>query len=430
MFCYCQDFIFFYYFGFLFVGFLVIIDIDEDKEIIFGDELIIDYIVWMGIQFILKEKSEWVGVDIIMFLVDIVSYLYKVVQKGQVIYYLLFYCVEYKLKLMDWLGVFFVCQEGLVLFICVVIVQCNYKLVEEIVEIEKVCDIMVDMYIMVMKILCFGMCEWEVLVVMEVVVYVVGGDFLFVIIVMVNGQMFYNYYYGNIVKLGDLFLIDVGVEMEMGYVGDMLFIVFVDKKFIWCQCEVYEIQNVMYLELVKVFCLGIFYMDVYDLLVCVMVEGLKGFGLMKGNVEDVVCEGVYVLFYFYGLGYMMGFDVYDMENLGEFWVGYNGQFKSMQFGCKLQCLVILLELGFVYIVELGIYFIFELIDFWKGQKKFIDFINYDKVEIYKDFGGICNEEDYLIIEIGVCCLGKKILLILDEVEVLRQFFFFYQLKYY
>ena len=129
---------------------------------------------------------------------------------------------------------------------------------------------------------------------------------------------------------------------------------------------------------------------------------------MKGNTEDAVREGAHALFYPHGLGHMMGLDVHDMENLGEIWVGYNGQPKSTQFGRKSQRLAIPLEPGFVHTVEPGIYFIPELIDMWKAEKKFTDFINYDVVETYKDFGGIRNEEDYLITETGARRLGKKI----------------------
>ena len=214
-------------------------------------------------------------------------------------------------------------------------------------------------------------------------------------------------------------LIDAGAEVESGYAGDMSSTVPADKTFTPRQRAVYEIQNAMHLEAVKALRPGIPYMDVYDLSAHVMVEGMKELGLMKGNAEDAVREGAHALFYPHGLGHMMGLDVHDMENLGEIWVGYNGQPKSTQFGRKSQRLAIPLEPGFVHTVEPGIYFIPELIDLWKGEKKFKDFINYDKVEEYRNFGGIRNEEDYLITETGARRLGKKIPLTPEEVEALR-----------
>ena len=289
----------------------------------------------------------------------------------------------------------------------------------KIVEIEKACDVTADMHITAMKVLRPGMYEYEVVAEMNRVAESNNCELSFATIATINGQTLHNHYHGNKVKPGDLFLIDAGAEVESGYAGDMSSTIPADKKFTTRQREVYEIQNAMHLESVKALRPGIPYMDVYELSARVMVDGMKTLGLMKGNTEDAVREGAHALFYPHGLGHMMGLDVHDMENLGEIWVGYNGQPKSTQFGRKSQRLAIPLEPGFVHTVEPGIYFIPELIDMWRAEKKFTDFINYDKVETYKDFGGIRNEEDYLITETGARRLGKKIPLTPEEVEALR-----------
>ena len=192
-----------------------------------------------------------------------------------------------------------------------------------------------------------------------------------------------------------------------------------DKKFTTRQREVYEIQNAMHLESVKALRPGIPYMDVYELSARVMVDGMKTLGLMKGNTEDAVREGAHALFYPHGLGHMMGLDVHDMENLGEVYVGYDGQPKSTEFGRKSLRLGRKLEPGFVLTIEPGVYFIPELMDLWRGQNKFTEFINYEKLFTYKDFSGIRNEEDYLITENGARLLGKKIPLRTEEVEAIR-----------
>ena len=320
---------------------------------------------------------------------------------------------------MDWLGIPPARQEGSVPFIRAVIAQRNYKSAEEIVEIEKACDVTADMHITAMKVLRPGMYEYEVVAEMNRVAESNNCELSFATIATINGQTLHNHYHGNKVKPGDLFLIDAGAEVESGYAGDMSSTIPADKKFTTRQREVYEIQNAMHLESVKALRPGIPYMDVYELSARVMVDGMKTLGLMKGNTEDAVREGAHALFYPHGLGHMMGLDVHDMENLGEIWVGYNGQPKSTQFGRKSQRLAIPLEPGFVHTVEPGIYFIPALIDMWKAEKKFTNFINYDKVETYKDFGGIRNEEDYLITETGARRLGKKIPLTPEEVEALR-----------
>jgi Xaa-Pro aminopeptidase len=140
---------------------------------------------------------------------------------------------------------------------------------------------------------------------------------------------------------------------------------------------------------------------------------------MKGNVEDAVHEGAHAMFFPTGLGHMMGLDVHDMESLGEVWVGYDGKPKSTQFGRKSLRLARPLEPGFVLTIEPGVYFIPELIDYWGASKHLSDFINYDKLQEYRNFGGVRNEEDYLITADGARRLGKKIPLDTEEVEALR-----------
>ncbi len=416
---YRQDSTFLYYFGLSFAGLSALIDIDEDKEIIFGDELTIDHIVWMGTQPTLHEKAASVGITETRSSAELSSYLHDAICKGQAIHYLPPYRAEHKLKLMDLLGIPVARQEASVPFIRAVVAQRNHKSAEEIAEIEKACDVTADMHITAMKVLRAGMYEYEVVAEMNHVAEKNNCELAFATIATINGQTLHNHYYGNLVKPGDMFLIDAGAELPSGYCGDMSSTIPADKTFTSRQRAVYEIQNAMHLESVKALRPGIPYMEVYELSARVMVEGMKALGLMKGNADDAVREGAHALFYPHGLGHMMGLDVHDMESLGEIWVGYDGQPKSTQFGRKSQRLAIPLEPGFVHTVEPGIYFIPELIDLWRSEKKFTDFINYDKVEEYRHFGGIRNEENYLITTTGARRLGKKIPLTPEEVEALR-----------
>ncbi|MCD8292784.1 MAG: aminopeptidase P family protein [Prevotellaceae bacterium] len=416
---YRQDSTFLYYFGLSAAGLSAIIDIDRDKEIIFGDELTIDDVVWMGVQPTLREKSDAVGVRETRPSNALADSLHRAIQRGQTIHYLPPYRPEHKLKLMDWLGIPPSHQEGSVPFIRAVVAQRNVKTAEEIAEIEKACDVTADMHIAAMKMLRPGMYEYEVEAELRRVAAMQHCELGFASIATIDGQTLHNHGYNNRVKEGDLFLIDAGAELPSGYCGDMSSTFPASKQFTPRQRAVYEIQNAMHIESVKALRPGIPYMDVYELSARVMVEGLKDLGLMKGDAGDAVREGAHALFYPHGLGHMMGLDVHDMESLGEIWVGYDGEPKSTQFGRKSQRLAIPLQPGFVHTVEPGIYFIPELIDLWQGKNLFKDFINYDKVEAYRDFGGIRNEEDYLITETGARRLGKKIPLTPDEVEALR-----------
>ncbi len=405
---YRQDSTFLYFFGLPFAGLSAVIDIDEDKEIIFGDELSIDHIVWMGTQPTLREKAAAVGITETRPAAGVLDFLHKAVQKGQTVHYLPPYRAEHKLKLMDWLAVPVSRQEGSVPFIRAVVAQRNCKSAEEVAEIEKACDVTADMHIRAMQVIRPGMYEYEVVAEMNRVAAANNCELSFPTIATVNGQTLHNHYHGNKVKAGDLFLIDAGAELPSGYCGDMSSTVPADTTFTARQRAVYEIQNAMHLASVDALRPGIPYMEVYEHSARVMVDGLKGLGLMKGNADDAVREGAHALFYPHGLGHMMGLDVHDMESLGEVWVGYDGRPKSTQFGRKSLRLAMPLQEGFVLTVEPGIYFIPELIDLWKGQKKFTDFIDYDKVEAYRHFGGIRNEEDYLITatgarRLGTCC---------------------------
>ena len=417
-FLYRQDSTFLYYFGISTPSLAAIIDIDNDREIIFGDELSIDYIVWMGVQPTLRDKSESVGITDVRPTAKLADYLHEAIQKGQTIHYLPPYRAEHRIKLNEWLGLPIARQEGSVPFIRGVVAQRNYKTAEEIEEIERACNVTADMHIAAIKAVRPGLYEYEVSAEIERVAHANGCTLSFPTIATINGQTLHNHVHHNLVKEGDLFLIDAGAELPSGYCGDMSSTV-PATKFTTRQREVYEIQNAMHLESVKALRPGIPYMEVYDLSARVLVEGMKSLGLMKGNAEDAVREGAHALFYPHGLGHMMGLDVHDMENFGEVWVGYNGQPKSTQFGRKSQRLAIPLEPGFVFTVEPGIDFIPELIDLWKGEKKFADFINYDKVEEYRHFGGIRNEEDYLVTADGARRLGKKIPLTPEEVEAIR-----------
>lgn len=418
-FLYRQDSTFLYYFGLSFSGLSAIIDIDDDKEIIFGDELTIDDIVWTGQQPTLHEKADSVGISDTRPSKNIMLYLHQAVCQNKTIHYLPPYRPEHKLKLLEWLGLPPSHQEGSVPFIRAIVKQRNCKSEEEVAEIEKACNVTARMHLAAMKMLRPGMRESDVLATIEAVATAEGYRLSFPTIATVNGQTLHNVSHSNIVKDGDLFLIDAGAETEMGYAGDMSSTICAGSKFTQRQRDIIAIQNDMYDAAVKALRPGIPYVEVHDISARVMVDHMKQIGLMKGNTDDAVSTGAYAMFYPHGLGHLMGLDVHDMENLGEIWVGYNGQPKSTIFGRKSLRLAIPLQPGFVHTVEPGIYFIPDLIDKWRGEHKFTEFINYDMLETFKDFGGIRNESDYLITPTGSRRLGKVVPKEPDAIETIR-----------
>ena len=416
---YRQDSTFLYYFGLSCAGLSAIIDIDEDKEIIFGDELSIDAIVWMGTQPTLKEKSEAAGITEVHPFKEIETYLKAAEQKSQRIHYLPTYRAEHQIKLFQWLGIVPGTEQPSVPFIFGVVNQRNYKTAEEIVEIEKACVVTADMHLTAMRTVRPGIRESEVAAAVAEVAYANDYQLSFPIIATINGQTLHNHDHSNMIKSGDMLLLDAGAETEMGYAGDMSSTIPADSKFTTRQKDIYDIQVAAHEAAVAALRPGIPFVDVYELSCKVIMEGLKDLGFVKGDPMDAVKAGAHAMFMPCGLGHMMGLDVHEMENLGEVYVGYDGQPKSTEFGRKSLRLGRKLEPGFVLTIEPGVYFIPELMDLWRGQNKFTEFINYEKLVTYKDFSGIRNEEDYLITEDGARLLGKKIPLHTEEVEALR-----------
>ena len=411
-----QDSTFLYFFGLPYAGLSAIIDIDNDREIIFGDELTIDAIVWMGIQPTLKEKSEAAGIKEVRPFKEIEAYLKNAQQKGQQIHYLPTYRAEHQLKLFAWLGVMPGAEQPSVPFILGVVNQRNYKSAEEIAEIEKACVVTADMHLAAMRTVRPGIRESDVAAVVAETAYKHNYELSFPTIATVNGQTLHNHDHSHLIKPGDMLLLDAGAETEMGYAGDMSSTIPADKKFSQRQRDVYDIQVAAHEAAVAALHPGIKFVDVYEKSCAVIMEGMKSLGFAKGDPMEAVKAGAHAMFMPCGLGHMMGLDVHDMEILGEVYVGYNGQPKSTQFGRKSLRLGRELEPGFVLTIEPGIYFIPELIDLWRSENKFTEFLNYDKLETYKDFSGIRNEEDYLITENGARLLGKKIPLHAEDVE--------------
>lgn len=416
---YRQDSSFLYFFGQPYAGLNAVIDIDNDREIIFGDELSIDHIVWMGNQPTIHEKAELAGISDTRPAADLKGYLTKAKASGRQIHYLPPYRDAHRIRLWELLDVKPGEEQPSVDLIKAVVDLRNHKQPEEIEEIEKACRVTADMHIEATKVLRVGMRECEVSAALEAVAQANGCALSFPTIATVNGQTLHNHYHGNLVKEGDMLLVDAGAETPEGYAGDMSSTICAGKKFTDRQRLIYDLQVASHLAAVSDLRPGKPFVEVYEHAAEVICDGLKGLGIMKGDPKEAVKAGAHAMFFPCGLGHMMGMDVHDMENLGEVWVGYDGKPKSTQFGRKSLRLARPLEEGFVLTIEPGVYFIPELIDYWGSEKRFADFIDYNELNKWRDFGGIRNEEDYLITADGARLLGKKIPLKAEEVEALR-----------
>ncbi len=416
-----QDSSFLYFFGMDFAGLAGIIDLDEDKEILFGNDLTVEDIVWMGTQPSLAERGISYGLTQIRPYSQLGDYLKSAEQKGRPIHFLPPYRPENKIKLMDMLGInpAEAKSKSSVDLVKAVVNLRNHKSAEEIAEIEKAVDISVDMHITAMRMAKAGMRESELAAAVTQVALAAGGQLSFPVIMTVNGQTLHNHYHGNILKPGDMVLCDCGAETALHYAGDLSSTIPVDRKFTTRQKEIYQISLMAHEAGLAKLSPGTPFREAHYAACRTIINGLKDINLMQGDTEEALATGAHAMFFPCGTGHMMGLDVHDMEDLGEVYVGYDGQPKSTQFGLKSLRLARPMEEGFVATIEPGIYFIPELTAMWKKNGINSSFINFRNVEAYSTFSGIRNEEDIVITKDGYRVLGKRKPKTIEEVESQR-----------
>ena len=416
-----QDSTFLYYFGISNPSLSAIIDIDQRNENICGDNPTLDSIVWTGKLPTLEKQVEACGISEVQPNSNLSKFIREAQRLKRKIHFLPPYRPENKIKLHQLLGLSFEeIEESYSLeLVTAVVSQREIKSSEEIIEIEKGVDISVDMHMAAIKMAQPGMLEHEIAAEVNRIPLSKGADIAFPIIATINGQTLHNHYHGNKLKNGDLFLLDAGAEVESGYCGDLSSTFPVSETFTQRQKAIYSITLNAHEAAVQLLSPGINFKDVHLEACRKIVEGLKDLGLMKGDVDEAVNAGAHALFFPCGTGHMMGLDVHDMEDLGEVWVGYGGKPKSNQFGLKSLRLAKELKPGFVFTIEPGIYFIPDLIDNWMAGKINESFLNFEMINKFRDFGGIRNEENYLITADGARLLGKYKPKSIAEIESLR-----------
>jgi Xaa-Pro aminopeptidase len=404
-----QDSSFLYYFGLAQPDLAGVVDVDAGTATIFGDELSIDHIVWMGDLPTLARRAEDVGVSETRSWEDLEEILGRAVTAGRAVHFLPPYRATTKIQLRDLLGVApeDAEEETSTDLIRAVVDQRSYKSPEEVAEIERAVTTSVAMHEAAMGMARPGMLEREIAAVAEHIAMGAGGRISFPVIATINGQTLHNHFYGNTIAEGDLFLLDAGAETGMGYAGDLTSTFPVSPTFDDRQKTIWDIVLRAYEAAVAKVGPGVPNIDVHFAACRVIFEGMKELGVMKGDTDEALEAGAHAMVMPHGIGHMMGLDVHDMENLGEQYVGYGDRERSDQFGLKSLRLARELEPGFVLTVEPGIYFIPQLMDLWRSRGHLTDFIDYDELDKWRDFGGMRNEEDYLVTPDGARRLGPR-----------------------
>lgn len=417
-----QDSSFLYFIGIDQAGLGATIDVETGETTVYGDELTMEDIVWTGEVPSIKEKAAASGIEKTAPKNALAEAVQKAVAQRRIVHFLPPYRAKNQEKLRQWLNIEPAKQKTAAsrILIDAVINIRSYKTAEEIQEMTKAVNVSHQMHHNVMRTARIGQTELDLANIAFSTAARAGMTPSYPIIMTKNGQVLHSHDHSNLLKSGDLVLGDYGAQTRNCYAGDITRTFPIDTKFTAKQKDIYEIVLKAEMDSITACRPSIPYKEIHFNAAKIIGEGLKDLGLMKGNISDAVTQGATALFFPHGLGHMIGMDVHDMEDLGENYVGYSEHIKRSElFGTAYLRLGRELEEGFVLTVEPGIYFIPQLIDQWQKEGKFNEFINYSKVQKYRDFSGIRIEDDVLITKEGHKVLGDPIAKSVAEVEALR-----------
>jgi xaa-pro dipeptidase len=405
-----QDSSFLYYFGLQRDGLVGIIDIDNDKDILVGNDIDIEDIVWYGSVESMTEMMQRCGAQETLPMKALKTICNEALSKHRKIHFLPPYRHDIKIQVFDLLGVHPIQQKeaASMELIKAVVKMRSVKEQQEIEELERAAVIGYKMHTTAMRLTKPGVTEKFVSGQVDGIAHSYGAMVSFPTIYTQHGEILHGAPSMNKLEEGRLVLCDAGGETLNNYCSDNTRTMPVNGKFTQRQLEIYSIVEACHdytLELAKP---GVKYADVHFAVCRLMFDRLKELGLAKGNTEEAVRAGAHAMFLPHGLGHMMGMDVHDMENLDQINVGFDEETRPNleQFGTNCLRMGRRLEEGFVVTDEPGIYFIPALIDEWKAKKHCAEYLNFDKLETYKDFGGIRIEDDVLITKDGCRFIGK------------------------
>ena len=405
-----QDSSFLYYFGQHRDGLVGVIDIDNNEELLIGDDIDVEDIVWMGYTPSVADLAAEVGVSKTAPMKELKALCNEALRLKRPVHFLPPYRFDTKIQIMDLLGIHPSQQKeaaSLQLIKAVVKMRAT-KEPQEIEAIERACDVGYAMHTTAQLLIRPGITERFVGGQVDGVARSLAQGVSFATIFTQHGEIMHGTPSDAKLEEGRLALCDAGCELN-DYCSDNTRTMPVSGRFSQRQLEIYTIVEACHDYVLEVAKPGVKYADVHFAVCRLMTERLKELGLMKGDTDEAVAAGAHAMFLPHGLGHMMGMDVHDMEGLGQIYVGFDEETRPNleQFGTNCLRMGRRLEEGFVVTDEPGIYFIPHLIDLWRKEGHCAEFLNFDKLENYKDFGGIRIEDDLLITKDGCRFMGKQ-----------------------
>lgn len=404
-----QDSSFLYYFGLRRDGLVGVIDVDNDTETLIGDDIDIDDIVWYGSVDSVSDMAGQCGVANWAPMKKLASICNEALRAKRKIHFLPPYRYDIKLHIFDLLGIHPNQQKesASMDLIMAVIKMRSTKEPQEIEELERAAVIGYKMHTTAMRLTKPGVTEKYIGGQLTGIAESYGAMVSFPTIFSQHGEIMHGNPSMAKLEAGRLALCDAGAETLENYCSDNTRTMPVSGKYTQRQLEIYSIVEACHDYTLQVAKPGVKWYDVHMAVCRLMTDRLKELGLMKGDTEEAVKAGAHAMFLPHGLGHMMGMDVHDMESLDQRYVGFDDEVQpSTQFGTNCLRMGRRLQEGFVVTDEPGIYFIPDLIDSWRKSGHCKEFINFDLLETYKDFGGIRIEDDLLITKDGCRFIGK------------------------
>ncbi len=226
-------------------------------------------------------------------------------------------------------------------------------------------------------------------------------------IVTVRGEVLHHQTSRNLMRAGDLMLVDAGAESSEGWASDVTRTWPVSGTFSPTQAEVYDAVLQSQLAAIDACRPGARYLDVHRTASRVLTEGLYDMGLFQGSMDELLEQGAAALFFPHGIGHLLGLDVHDMEDLGDL-AGYApGRARSSAPQERYLRLDRDLVPGMVVTIEPGFYLSSQALRSaeFLGLKHLI---NERRLEQLADVRGIRIEDDVLITESGHDVLTAEI----------------------
>ncbi len=389
-----------------------VMDCDSGREWLLGDDIDIEDIIWTGFVPSVADLAAGCGIAGSAPYGKLTQLVADARKQGRVVHFLPPYRHDHMILLADMLGIHPLATRDAasVKLIKAVVDMRSVKSDGEIAEIERAMAIGYQMHCAAMKACRPGVTEKSIEGIMEGIAMAQGAKVSFSSIVSMHGEIFHGNPSLRPLEPGRLLLVDAGAETVNNYCSDNTRTMPISGRFTTMQRDIYSIVEACHDLVIERARPGMKWLDMHLDVCRLMTSRLIDLGLMKGNVEDAVQAGAHAMFLQHGLGHMMGMDVHDMEGLGQIHVGFDEEVRpSEQFGTNCLRCGRRLQPSFVLTDEPGIYFIPALIDKWKSESLHTDFLNYNAIEKYRDFGGIRIEDDILITDNGCRILGKDII---------------------